>query len=85
MNMPLQGAAADVMKIAMINVYKALKEKVPTAKLILQVHDELIIDAEKSQLALVAEILKTEMENAVKFAVPLTVNVSSGMSWFEAK
>ncbi len=85
MNMPLQGAAADVMKIAMINVYKALKEKVPTAKLILQVHDELIIDAEKSQLVLVAEILKTEMENAVKFAVPLTVNVSSGMSWFEAK
>ena len=85
MNMPLQGAAADIIKIAMINVDNALKEKAPTAKLILQVHDELIIDADKSQLELVSEILKTEMENAVKLSVPLTANVSSGSNWFEAK
>ena len=85
MNMPLQGAAADIIKIAMINVHNALKAKVPSAKLILQVHDELIIDAPISEMDKVVELMKYEMENAVKLSVPLTVNVSTGKSWFEAK
>jgi DNA polymerase-1 len=85
MNMPLQGTAADIIKIAMINVHNALKTKIPSAKLILQVHDELIIDAPASEMDKVVEIMKYEMENAVKLSVPLTVNVSTGKSWFEAK
>ena len=85
MNMPLQGTAADIIKIAMINVFNALKSEVPTAKLILQVHDELIVDADKKDEALVKTILAREMQNAVRLSVPLTVSVSSGNSWFEAK
>ena len=85
MNMPLQGTAADIIKIAMINVWNALKEKVPSAKLILQVHDELIIDAPECEMEKVVALMKYEMENAVKLSVPLTVNVSTGKSWFEAK
>jgi DNA polymerase-1 len=85
MNMPLQGTAADIIKIAMINVCNALKEKVPSAKLILQVHDELIIDAPECEMEKVVALMKYEMENAVKLSVPLTVNVSTGKSWFEAK
>ena len=85
MNMPLQGTAADIIKIAMINVSNALKNKIPSAKLILQVHDELILDVEKENLDLASEILRNEMENAVCLSVPLTVNVSHGKNWFEAK
>ena len=69
----------------MINVHNALKAKVPSAKLILQVHDELIIDAPISEMDKVVELMKYELENAVKLSVPLTVNVSTGKSWFEAK
>ena len=85
MNMPLQGAAADIIKIAMINVYNALKREVPNAKLILQVHDELIVDSPISDLEKVSMILEREMQSAVNLSVPLTVNVESGKNWFEAK
>lgn len=85
MNMPLQGTAADVIKIAMIKVYERLKQEAPDAKLILQVHDELIVDTNEADLQKVRDILTEEMQNAVKFSVPLTVNVSSGKNWFEAK
>ena len=85
MNMPLQGSSADIIKIAMVNVSKRLKEECPNSYLILQVHDELIIDADISEREKAEEILVKEMENAVKLAVPLTVEAQSGYSWFDAK
>ena len=85
MNAPIQGSAADIIKIAMINVYKRLKKDLPQAKLILQIHDELIIECDKADAEKASAILKEEMEGAVSLAVPLTVDVHSGESWFEAK
>ena len=85
MNMPLQGSSADIIKAAMINVYKKLQEGGYKAKLVLQVHDELIIDCPKEEVEAVAKILKTEMENAVALKVPLTVDVGIGENWFETK
>ena len=85
MNAPIQGSAADIIKIAMINVYKRLKKDLPQARLILQIHDELIIECDSADAAAASALLKEEMENAVKLAVPLTVDVHTGSSWFEAK
>ena len=85
MNMPLQGSSADIIKIAMINVYKKLKDKKLRAKLVLQVHDELVIDCPTEEQEVVSEILHTEMENAVKLKVPLTVEVGIGKNWYAAK
>ena len=83
MNMPLQGTAADIIKIAMINVSKRLSKT--KSKLILQVHDELIVDAAEDEVDKVKDILKTEMENAVELSVPLDVSVSVGKNWMECK
>lgn len=85
MNAPIQGAAADIIKIAMVRVYKKLREEKLDARLILQVHDELIIEAAEKDKERAEKILKDEMENAVKLAVPMTVDVNSGRSWYEAK
>ena len=85
MNMPLQGSSADIIKIAMINVYKRLKEEGFEAKLVLQVHDELIIDCPKNEAFAATELLQQEMEKAVKLLVPLTVEVGVGQNWFETK
>lgn len=85
MNMPLQGSSADIIKLAMIAVAKKLKEQKLQAKLVLQVHDELIIDCPKKELEQVSKILKTEMENAVTLKVPLTVDVGVGENWYSAK
>ena len=85
MNMPLQGSSADIIKIAMVKVYERLERECPRAKLILQVHDELIIDAPIEDSRLASKILKEEMENAVSLNVPLTVECKIGKSWFEAK
>jgi DNA polymerase-1 len=85
MNSPIQGSAADIIKIAMINVSRARKEAKIDAKLILQVHDELIIEANKNCVDKAKEILKREMENAVKLLVPLTAQISVGDNWFDAK
>jgi len=83
MNTPIQGTAADIIKLAMIKVYKRLEaEKLP-AKLILQVHDELIVESEESCAKKVASILKEEMENCVKISVPLTADVKIGKTWFD--
>ncbi|MBE6622253.1 MAG: DNA polymerase I [Ruminococcaceae bacterium] len=81
MNSPIQGAAADIIKIAMIRVDKALRESGIDAKLILQVHDELILEAHKSCAEEAAALLKREMEAAVELVVPLTVEVGVGDSW----
>ena len=85
MNMPLQGTAADIIKIAMNNVYRRLKKEVPEAILILQVHDELIVDAPERVKDKVERVLEEEMTGAVSLSVKLSVNVSSGKTWFEAK
>ena len=85
MNSPIQGTAADIIKIAMINVDKALKKAGIDAKLILQVHDELIIEAHKSCAEQALEILRKEMENAIALSVPLTADISIGGNWLDAK
>ena len=83
MNTPIQGTAADIMKIAMINVYNKLKSM--KSKLILQVHDELLIEAYPEEEENVKNILKTEMENVIKLKVPLVAEISEGKNWYEAK
>ena len=85
MNTPVQGTAADIIKIAMNKVYKALKTEVPEAKLVMQVHDELIVECDCKDAEKVGEILKREMEGAVKLNVPLVADVHSGSNWLEAK
>lgn len=85
MNMPLQGSSADIIKIAMINVYRKLNKQKLRAKLVLQVHDELVLDCPKEEQEVASEILRTEMENAVSLKVPLTVEVGIGKNWLSAK
>lgn len=85
MNTPVQGTAADLIKIAMINVYRRLKAEGLAAELILQVHDELIIESELSCADRAAEILKEEMQGVYDMKVPLAVDVHQGESWYEAK
>lgn len=85
MNTPIQGTAADIMKIAMINVYNKLKENNLKSKIIVQVHDELLIETNLNEEEQVKEILKSEMENVIKLDVPLKAEVSEGSNWYEAK
>jgi len=85
MNSPIQGTAADIIKIAMIRTRDALREAGLDARLILQVHDELIVEVTHAHADRAAEILQREMEGAVELAVPLTAEVSRGFSWFDAK
>lgn len=85
MNTPIQGTAADIIKIAMVKTYNALREKCPEATLILQIHDELICEVPEDKASEVAAILKEEMENAVTLSVPLKADVKTGKSWYETK
>ena len=85
MNMPLQGSSADIIKIAMISVVNSLKAEGMRTRLILQVHDELVLEGPQAEAEKAAEILKNAMENAVKLKVPLTVEVHAGKSWYDAK
>ena len=85
MNTPIQGTAADIMKIAMINVYKKLKEENLKSKIVLQIHDELLIEALIEEKERVKEILVSEMENVVKLKVPLKVEAEEGKNWLQAK
>ena len=85
MNAPIQGTAADIIKIAMVEVYKALKENNLKSKLILQIHDELIVESYPDELETVTEIVKTKMEEAAKLAVPLEVELNTGKSWYDTK
>ena len=84
-NMPIQGTAADIIKIAMIRVYDRLKAEKLDARLILQVHDELIVEANESIAGLVCDIIKEEMQNAAKMSVELLVDAAYGKTWYEAK
>lgn len=85
MNTPIQGSAADIIKIAMLNVYTELKNRGLKSKLILQVHDELIIESPKEELDEVKKLLKELMEDAIELKVPLTVDMKEGDSWYETK
>lgn len=82
-NSPIQGTSADIIKIAMINVDKKLRESGLGARLLLQVHDELLVESPRENAATVLEILKSEMENAVRLNVPLKVEAEIGDSWFD--
>ncbi|MBQ2266053.1 MAG: DNA polymerase I [Clostridia bacterium] len=84
-NAPIQGTAADVIKLAMVKVFNRLEKEVPTAKLILQVHDELIVECLEQDAQLVCDILKFEMENATKMAVTLTADAAFGKTWLGSK
>ena len=84
MNTPIQGTAADVIKLAMVRVWQRLRDEGLTARLILQVHDELIVEAPLEEADKAAQILGEEMEHAVNFAVPLTADVTRGHTWLEA-
>ena len=83
-NAPIQGSAADIIKIAMINIYKKLSEENYTSKMLLQVHDELVFDAYKPELEKLKTMVQTEMQHAYKLAVPLDVEVGVGENWLEA-
>ena len=85
MNMPIQGTAADIIKVAMVRVHRAIEEKGLKAKLVLQIHDELIIDTPEDEVEQVKILLKDCMEKVMELKVPLTVEVSSGHSWFDTK
>lgn len=85
MNMPLQGTSADIIKMAMISVYKELKKRGMRSELILQVHDELVLDSPIEEVEEATALLKNCMENAVELKVPLTVEVVSGKNWYDAK
>lgn len=85
MNTPVQGTAADLIKIAMINVYRRLREEKLNARLILQVHDELIVESSAVDSNRAAEILGEEMRNVYEMKVPLAVDVNKGASWYDAK
>ena len=85
MNAPIQGSAADIIKLAMVNVFNKLKEKSLKSEIILQVHDELILNVKKDELEEVKALVKEEMENVLKLAVPLEVDINLGKTWYEAK
>ena len=85
MNSPIQGTAADIMKIAMIAVYKALKEKNMQSKLILQIHDELVVETAKEEADEVKRIVTECMKNAAQLAVSLEVDLHTGNNWYESK
>lgn len=84
-NMPMQGSASDIVKLAMLHVWEALKKEKLSAKMILQVHDELVFEVPESELEKTGQVVKAAMENAVKLAVPLPVELGSGKNWMDAK
>lgn len=83
-NAPIQGSAADIIKIAMINIHKKLRAGNYKTKMLLQVHDELVFDVYKPELEELKPIIKSEMENAYTLAVPLDVEMGEGKNWLEA-
>ena len=84
-NAPIQGSAADIIKVAMIEVDKLMKAQGVKSKMVLQVHDELLFDVPTDEIDIMMEMIKTAMENATKLSVPLSVEISSGNSWYETK
>ena len=85
MNTPIQGSAADIIKIAMNKLYKALKENKLKSKLVMQVHDELIVETFDDELEIVKKLMKESMENVIKLDIPLDIDLNVGKSWYDAK
>ena len=85
MNSPIQGTAADIIKIAMVRVHDRLKREHMESRLILQVHDELLIEAKEEELEKVKQILSEEMHGAADLAVPLEIDMHTGYTWYDAK
>jgi DNA polymerase-1 len=85
MNTPIQGSAADIIKMAMVNVHKELKGQGLKSTLILQVHDELILNVYEDELDKVKELVRKEMEEVIKLSVPLEVDINIGSTWYDAK
>ena len=85
MNSPIQGTAADIIKIAMLRVHERLKKENRKSSLILQIHDELLIETHKDEVEIVKQILEEEMDNAVQLRVPLVIGISEGENWYQAK
>ena len=85
MNMPLQGSSADIIKLAMVNVYNRMLENQLKSQLILQIHDELVVDVYQAECEIVQKILREEMEGVMQLAVPLVVNMHIGSNWYETK
>ncbi len=85
MNMPLQGSASDIIKLAMVKIFDEFNKKQLKSKIILQVHDELVVDCYPGELEMVKEILKYNMENVVDLGVKLSVNIECGKTWYDAK
>ena len=84
LNAPIQGTAADIIKIAMVRVYRRLKKEGLASRLILQVHDELIVECPEAEAQRVRDLVKEEMEAAVSLAVPMEVDAKTGKDWGEA-
>ena len=85
MNTPIQGTAADIMKIAMIKVYKEIKKRKLQSKIVLQVHDEMMIEAPEEEKEEIKEILKQSMETATILNVPLVADISDAKNWYDCK
>ena len=85
MNTPIQGTAADIIKIAMVKVFERLRREGLKTRLILQVHDELILESPTAEIERASRILREEMENAASLKAPLVADVNSGMNWLDAK
>ena len=83
-NAPIQGSAADIIKIAMKNIFNIFNEKQFKSKMILQVHDELVFDVHLSELNKIRKVVKNSMENAVTLDIPLKVDIGTGKNWLEA-
>ncbi len=85
MNAPIQGSAADIIKLAMVNVYNKIREKSLKSRIILQVHDELILNVPKDEIEVIKNLLKIEMEKVLSLSVPLEVDINIGDTWYDAK
>ena len=85
MNAPIQGSAADIIKLAMVKVYERLRKEGLISEIILQVHDELLIEAYEPEVNEVKKILEEEMEHAADLRVPLEIDMHTGTNWYEAK
>ena len=84
MNTPIQGTAADIMKIAMIKVYEELKQRKMKSKIVLQVHDEMMLEVPEEEAEQVKQLLKESMESVVKLKVPLVADVIEAQNWYDA-
>lgn len=85
MNAPIQGSAADIIKLAMVNVYNKIREKGLKSRIILQVHDELILNVPNEEIDIIKDLLKAEMENVLDLSIPLEVDINLGDTWYDAK